>query len=35
MNVKTELKNFIDHYGLEATKEALEEIEQEEEEVEE
>lgn len=30
MNIKIELKNFIDHYGLEATKEALEEIEEDE-----
>ena len=29
MTCKTELRNFIDHYGLQATKEALLEIEEE------
>lgn len=29
MNCKIELRNFIDHYGLEDTKEALAELEEE------
>ena len=28
MEIKIELRNFIDHYGLEETKEALKELEE-------